>query len=589
MDASTPRDLHADDAGHARAARAPLAYATSIGVMIAGAAFIAFAMSRAPQPVVSETVSTPEQRVVFAIERPETMAPASAAAPVDAAPVPVEKLADASPAAPVEAPSQQDGLTPRLSPSRLAAADKGADAAPAPGEIAPRLKPSGSSSGPSVMTLGEPFLASADDAPAPFFFEADIAQEASPRPPLAVALAGDVNDAPHHFTVRLEKGETFVDAMRRAGVRAEDRNAAAYALGKHQNLRALLPGQEFVLTTSEANQTLFQQVANDHDPQAFLLSLDYRPDAQSEISLKRHGDGFDADKRAIELTTRLMSMNGRIGGSLFMSAKHAGAPDLVIADFANIFAYDVDFQREIFGGDEFEAIFEVRYDEDGSLVDAGDILFARLKWRGRTKEKSYYRFASNDGGARADYFDYSGESAKRLLMKTPIDGARLSSGFGTRKHPILGYAKAHKGVDFAAPRGTPVKAAGDGVVERASPYGSFGNYVKIRHANGYETAYAHLNGFAKGMRAGKRVDQGDIIAYVGTTGRSTGPHLHYEVHYKGQAVNPQKLKIATGVSLTGSDLARFKAERDRIDSMRKPAIVEPPSLLAQDGEKSAAL
>lgn len=174
-------------------------------------------------------------------------------------------------------------------------------------------------------------------------------------------------------------------------------------------------------------------------------------------------------------------------------------------------------------------------------------------------------------------------------MKTPIDGARLSSGFGTRKHPILGYAKAHKGVDFAAPRGTPVKAAGDGVVERASPYGSFGNYVKIRHANGYETAYAHLNGFAKGMRAGKRVDQGDIIAYVGTTGRSTGPHLHYEVHYKGQAVNPQKLKIATGVSLTGSDLARFKAERDRIDSMRKPAIVEPPSLLAQDGEKSAAL
>ena len=156
-------------------------------------------------------------------------------------------------------------------------------------------------------------------------------------------------------------------------------------------------------------------------------------------------------------------------------------------------------------------------------------------------------------------------------MKTPIDGARLSSGFGTRKHPILGYRRAHKGVDFAAPRGTPVKAAGDGVIVRANRYGSFGNYVKIRHANGYETAYAHLNGFARGIRSGKRVRQGDIIAYVGTTGRSTGPHLHYEVHLRGTAVNPQRLKIdTTGKTLEGVALTQFREEKARIDAMRMP-------------------
>ena len=156
---------------------------------------------------------------------------------------------------------------------------------------------------------------------------------------------------------------------------------------------------------------------------------------------------------------------------------------------------------------------------------------------------------------------------------------------GTRKHPILGYARAHKGVDFAAPRGTPIKAAGDGVVERADVYGSFGNYVRIRHANSYETAYAHLNGFARGIRAGKRVRQGDIIGYVGTTGRSTGPHLHYEVHHRGGAVNPQNLKIATGKQLTGAALDRFKAERAMIDAMRL-APEEREALYARDNRSA---
>jgi murein DD-endopeptidase MepM/ murein hydrolase activator NlpD len=191
-----------------------------------------------------------------------------------------------------------------------------------------------------------------------------------------------------------------------------------------------------------------------------------------------------------------------------------------------------------------------------------------MKWRGRTKEKGYYRFAAANGGARVDYFDSKGESAKRLLMKTPVDGARLSSGFGRRRHPISGYTKQHKGVDFAAPRGTPIKAAGDGVVERADRYGGYGNYVRIRHGMGFKTAYAHLSGFAKGMRAGKRVEQGDVIGYVGSTGASTGPHLHYEVLEKNRHVNPQNLKVATGVSLAGAELEKFRTARDALDAMR---------------------
>ena len=407
--------------------------------------------------------------------------------------------------------------------------------------------------------------------------------------PLVIAMASDIPGAPETVKLSLEKGETFVDALKRARVDAVDRNEAALAFGKHYNMRRLLPGQEFTLTTAEPNETIYQYAARaDANDRGRLLALDFRADAENRIGLKRrHDGGYDGEKRIVELTTKLQAIEGRIEGSLFVSARAKGAPHRTVADLANIFAYDVDFQREIFGGDEFEAVYEVRYDEDGREVGAGEVLFARLKWRGRTKEKAYYRFAAKDGGSKADYFDASGQSAKRLLMKTPIDGARLSSGFGTRKHPILGYAKAHKGVDFAARRGTPIYAAGDGVVERANRYGSFGNYVRIRHSQGYKTAYAHLKGFAKGMRAGKRVEQGDVIGYVGTTGRSTGPHLHYEVHHNGKAVNPQRLKIATGVELKGEELVRFRSVRDGVDALRvRHAKPDAADLLASEDEDS---
>lgn len=567
-------------------ARGAAALAVSISVMLAGGAFLLFAMNRAPAPA----PAAPDPVMTSVLAPAASAGEPAAAAPQGEPAAPTVAVAEAIPDAPIET----RGAAPALNPARILA-DNSVDTT-----LAPRLKPGPNAAGEEatapaasparLIALGQTFLASDDDAPPAFFPLEELAPMLPPRAPLSVAYAGDITEGPQTVRVALTKGETFVDALRRAGVRAEDRNAAAYAFGEHQNLRALRPGQEFILTTAQPNQTLFQLASASEPSEARLLSLDFRPDSENHITVKRApGGAFDASKNTVALTSRLVGISGRINGSLYYSAKSVGAPDEVIAALADMFAYDVDFQREIFGGDEFEAIFEVKYDDKGRMVGAGDIVYGRLKWRGRSKEKGYYLFADYQGGRKnGDYFDAAGQSAKRLLMKTPIDGARLSSGFGTRKHPILGYAKAHKGVDFAAPRGTPIKAAGDGVVERAGPWGSFGNYIKIRHANGYKTAYAHLNGFARGIRAGSRVDQGDIIGYVGTTGRSTGPHLHYEVHQNNVQVNPQNLKIATGVELKGAELAAFKAVRDHINAMRMPA--EPESnLVAKKGEGASAL
>lgn len=526
--------------------RAPLAAAAVLGILAGGAAFLAYAMSR--------PAYLPNARW--------TEAPTLVASPAQIEAAPVASPPEAS----GEDPSESEAGAAALDPDTAIGGPIGVK--PPIGEAVTTPPAPGAA---PVMTLASPFVATVDDRPPPFFFEADLLRESAPRFRPALGGDGDIVESPREMRIALNKGENFVEALARAGVRAADRNEAAYALGKLYNMRRLRPSQEFALTLAGPNQTLFQSISSAAPTDAFLIALEFQVDAENRIALTRApGGGYDATEHATPLTTRIAGIAGRIDGSLYLSAKRQGAPDEVIAGLAQMFAYDVDFQREIFGGDEFEAIFEVRYDEAGKVVGGGDILFGRLKWRGRQKEKGYYLFKTADGGGKADFFDENGESARRLLMKTPIDGARLSSGFGTRKHPILGYQKAHKGVDFAAARGTPIMAAGDGVVERAGPYGSFGNYVRIRHAQGYKTAYAHMNAIRKGVRTGVRVRQGDIIGTVGSTGRSTGPHLHYEVHLKDKPVNPQSLKIATGYELGGKELSRFKETRDRINAMRSP-------------------
>lgn len=579
---------------NARHERGPAAIATSILVMAAGAGFLAFTISAEPPAAQSTRPSAALSKLTkpaLVFENPSIVADAPSSKPIASSVAPT--IAIETSAAIQPEPIAFEDYTPRPKPLDFLSTEKNED------DFSPRIKPVPATAptytlakvsvAPKAIILGDHHLASADDRPPSFFNPNDLEPRRIPHDTLAVTLSSDMNQDPMETLVQLKPGETFIDALKRADIGAADRNRAAYAFGKHYNLRGLLPGQEFHLTTSAPNQTLFQQAVDGRDTEAHLLALEFRSDAENRITIKRDREGgFEGEKTAVPLTTRMLTFTGRIEGSLYLSAKKAGAPDQVIAALANIFSYDVDFQRDIFGGDEFEAIFEARYDNAGNLVAIGDILYGRLKWRGRKKEKGYYLFASTEAGKKADYFDAVGQSAKRLLMKTPIDGARLSSGFGRRKHPVLGYAKAHKGVDFAAPRGTPIKAAGDGTIERAGPYGSFGNYIRIKHANGYSTAYAHMKALRKGMRKGKRVEQGQIIGYVGTTGRSTGPHLHYEVHKGGKAVNPQRLKIATGRKLTGSELAAFEAIRDQVDAMRIPPA-DDAQLLAKDDTSGSSL
>ena len=254
-----------------------------------------------------------------------------------------------------------------------------------------------------------------------------------------------------------------------------------------------------------------------------------------------------------------------------MSARRASLPNSVTDRLIRLFSWDVDFQRDIRRGDRFETLYEeVTLEKDESQVK-GELVYAGLTLRGNLIDA--YLF-SPDGGLRT-YYDSEGRSLRKFLLRTPIDGARLSSHFGKRRHPVLGYTKMHKGTDFAAPRGTPIYAGGSGRIEKAERYGGYGNYIRIRHSDTWSTAYAHMHKFAKGMRPGARVRQGQVIGYVGTTGRSTGNHLHYEVLKNGKQVNPMKMKQPPATKLAGADLKAFEKERARIDAMRERLGKEP--------------
>ena len=254
---------------------------------------------------------------------------------------------------------------------------------------------------------------------------------------------------------------------------------------------------------------------------------------------------------------------GVIVNSLFASAQKIDVDAEIIVEFARIFGFEIDFQRDIRKNDEFQIFYERFEDDEGENFKNGNILFAYLKNSGREIKLYRYKDSKNNIG----YFTPDGKSIEKALMKTPINGARLSSGFGFRKHPILGYNKLHQGTDFAARRGTPVMASGSGTVERASWFGAYGKYVRIRHNSTYKTAYAHLSKFGRNIKAGKKVRQGQIIGYVGSTGRSTGPHLHYEVLVNNKRINSQRLKLPSGKKLSKNEMGNFNLEKQRIDQL----------------------
>ncbi|MBT3939642.1 MAG: peptidoglycan DD-metalloendopeptidase family protein, partial [Pelagibacterales bacterium] len=254
---------------------------------------------------------------------------------------------------------------------------------------------------------------------------------------------------------------------------------------------------------------------------------------------------------------------GEINSSLYLAATNAGMPIPVLMEVVKLYSFDVDFQREIKRGDTFEVLYQLQHNKSGDLVSSGPVLRAVLSLDG--ERLPLYRFEYEKG--YFDYFDSDASSVKKALMRTPLDGARISSGFGKRKHPVLGYTKMHKGVDFAAPRNTPIFAAGDGIIELARKNGSYGNYIRIRHNTDYKTAYAHLASFGRNVSEGKRIKQGDVIGYVGTTGRSTGPHLHYEIIFRNKQVNPLKVRMPKGLKLKNENYNLFINARDRLDNI----------------------
>ncbi len=287
----------------------------------------------------------------------------------------------------------------------------------------------------------------------------------------------------------------------------------------------------------------------------------------SGVKLSANADGsFVATRITANLRRQTHFVRGELDGqSFYSSAVAAGVSDVLIGPFVNAFRYDFDMQREVAQGDVFEAGFEQRVSADGDPVGAPVLVYASLATAG--KSRALYRYRAS-GSADAEWFDSSGRSSRKSLMRTPVEAARISSGFGMRGHPILGFVKMHKGTDFAAPTGTPIYAAGDAVVTFAGPKGPNGNFVRLHHANGWDTLYLHMNRIAAGLMPGIRVAQGQQIGEVGTTGRSTGPHLHYEVHVDGQPVDPMSIEVGGSRTLSGVALKQFRSLRDRVDAAR---------------------
>ena len=418
-------------------------------------------------------------------------------------------------------------------------------------------------------------------------------------------------------TVTLDSGDTLAGMLEDVGISAQDANAVVAAMGKNFDPRALKVGQPFDLTYSVATidatgappakpaQPRTTTVMVNHKPVVVpidageddasgateensqpisrLLSLHFSPTIQQEITVTRTTEGtYTADLVKKELQVHRHRAGGTIDSSLYLAAMQAGIPADVVVDLIHMFSYKVDFQRDLHTGDKFEVYYDYYYTPDGTPAKYGAISYAMMTLGG--KDIPMYRFQPN-ASEPAEYFDSKGESAKGLLMKTPVDGARISSGFGSRFHPILGYTRMHKGVDFAVPTGTPVMAAGAGTIKFMGRASGYGNFVKIAHGNGYSTDYGHLARFAPGMRAGARVRQGQVFAFSGMTGMATGPHLHYEFYRGNSPVNPLAQKFALRAALGGKDLARFQSQtRDYFGQFKNaPPIAEakpkdPPQL-----------
>lgn len=367
-------------------------------------------------------------------------------------------------------------------------------------------------------------------------------------------LANQIQNQYKKKKININKGESLNITLLNNGVSQKEVYEVSKILRKYISLKKINTNQFFEVLINNTSKK--------------IIRLTINLDNITSLHIFKKNDRFIANKIEKVLFKKTTLAEGLIKSSLFQAAKKEKIDPEVIIDFARIFGFEIDFQRDIRKNDIFQIVYDKYVDDDGELQKNGEIIYAYMK--NKEREIALYRFQDKRG--IVGYYRTNGKSIEKALMKTPINGARLSSRFGMRKHPILGYNKMHRGTDFAAPKGTPIMASGSGIIEAARWNGAYGKYIRIRHNSKYKTAYAHLNSYARGVKRGAKVRQGQIIGYVGNTGRSTGPHLHYEVIVNGKRKNSQRLKLPSGRTLRGSDREKFEMSRIRIDVMRSNLI-----------------
>jgi murein DD-endopeptidase MepM/ murein hydrolase activator NlpD len=373
-------------------------------------------------------------------------------------------------------------------------------------------------------------------------------------------------DRPQSIPVKVRPGETLENAVQRAGVAPEDAHQVVAALQGAIDTVNIKAGMAFEAAIAQRRPGRGDGASGP----ARLIGLSMRTGPSSTLTVSRTFDGALKLRELEEkVTDETKVACGEMNGSFYESVANVGGTPAVISEAAKLFSHKIDFSRDIHEGDKFCLVFDRKVTESGRTVEAGDLEYAEVKGQ---------RFYAFDRDGKTQFFDELGKNIKGFLLRTPVDGARITSTFGVRKHPVLGYTRAHKGVDFGAGTGTPILAAGDGVVLEARRWSGYGNWLRIRHSGQWDTGYGHISRYAPGIKPGVRVHQGQVVAYVGATGLATGPHLHYEVWLNGERVNPIGAKVPQGTILGGSELASFKSKKSRIDRM----LADGGSTLASD-------
>ena len=355
---------------------------------------------------------------------------------------------------------------------------------------------------------------------------------------------------------KIKSGETFDKILENYLVQKKEILEIKKALKKKVNLNKLNTRQIIEFSLDKTNNQISEFTFQISNKQKIFLVRD------------NSSNTFNDEIISIKLNKKIVYKENLILQSLYKAATDEKIPANIIIEFARIYGFQVDFQRDIRKQDKFQIMYEIFLNDKNEIIETGEILFANLKLSGQDNGLYYFDKEGSEG-----HYDKNGKSVKKALMKTPINGARLSSAFGMRKHPIDGYNKMHRGTDFAAPMGTPIMASGDGIIKKAGWCGGGGNCVKIKHNSTYQTVYAHMSKFARGIKSGVRVKQGQTIGYVGSTGKSTGPHLHYEVIVNGKKVNSQKLKLPSGKILKGKERKLFETKKIKLDVLKSEKIL----------------